>query len=173
VTLLDRVTACLDAEGVPHALIGAAALAAAGIARSTFDIDLLTTDRRCLVEAMWDPMKSSGASVDVRRGDESDPLAGVVRITIPRERPVDLIVGRFPWQQRAVSRAPRPAEGSAIVRPADLVLLKLYAGGTQDLWDIQQLLGLPDARDWIDEVDADVGDLPPDAQERWRTLRPA
>jgi hypothetical protein len=52
VTLLEQVTARLDAERIPYALIGAAALAAAGIARSTFDIDLLTTDRRCLVDGM-------------------------------------------------------------------------------------------------------------------------
>jgi hypothetical protein len=118
-------------------------------------------------------MKSSGARVDVRRGDESDPLAGVVRIAARGERPVDLVVGRFPWQERVVSRAIRPGEGPAIVQPADLVLLKLFAGGAQDQWDIQQLLGLPDASRWIDEVDANVGDLPPDARERWRTLRRA
>ena len=39
--LLDRVVAVLDDHDVPHALIGAAALAARGIARSTYDIDLL------------------------------------------------------------------------------------------------------------------------------------
>ena len=43
-TLVDRVSARLQAAGIPHALIGAAALAAAGVARSTFDIDLLTVD---------------------------------------------------------------------------------------------------------------------------------
>jgi hypothetical protein len=41
--LLDRVVRALLARNVPHALIGAAALAARGIARSTYDIDLLTT----------------------------------------------------------------------------------------------------------------------------------
>lgn len=47
-TLLERVVDRLASEAVPHALIGAAALAAAGVSRSTFDIDLLTTDRRVL-----------------------------------------------------------------------------------------------------------------------------
>jgi len=47
-TLLDRVAELLDAHGSPHALIGAAALAAAGIARSTFDVDLLVVD-----ESVW------------------------------------------------------------------------------------------------------------------------
>ena len=45
-TLLEQVASRLGSEAVPHAIIGAAALAAAGISRSTYDVDLLTTDRR-------------------------------------------------------------------------------------------------------------------------------
>ena len=52
-TLLDRVHRLLSAQQVAHALVGAAALAARGIARSTYDIDLLTTDRRVLDAALW------------------------------------------------------------------------------------------------------------------------
>ena len=47
-TLLDRVAAVLDSQSVPHALIGVAALAAAGVARSTFDVDLLVVDAAVL-----------------------------------------------------------------------------------------------------------------------------
>ena len=43
-TLLDDVHAALDADGVPHALIGAAALLMHGVSRSSLDIDLLATD---------------------------------------------------------------------------------------------------------------------------------
>jgi hypothetical protein len=49
----------------------------------------------------------------------------------------------------------------------DLVLLKLYAGGAQDMWDIAQILSLPDAEQLVDAVETDVGDLPSDAQRRW------
>jgi hypothetical protein len=72
-TLADRVAAVLTAQGIPHALIGAAALAAAGIARSTFDLDLLTTDARVLQADLWQDLRDAGAAVDVRRGDHSDP----------------------------------------------------------------------------------------------------
>jgi hypothetical protein len=173
VTLLDRVSGRLDDEGIQHALIGAAALAAAGVARSTFDVDLLVTDTRCLIDTIWEPMTAEGVEIEIRRGDASDPLAGVVRIVSAPDRPVDLIVGRSAWQQDILARARRHGAGPPVVRPADLVLLKLFAGGAQDLWDIQQLLGLREAREWIPDVDAHITELPGSAQERWKTIKPA
>jgi hypothetical protein len=122
-TLADRVVAVLTGHGIPHALIGAAALAAAGIARSTFDLDLLTTDARVLQADLWQDLRDAGAAVDVRPGDHSDPLLGVVRLEMPDQRPVDLIVGRHQWQRIAIERARREPGGIAVVIPRDLVLL--------------------------------------------------
>jgi hypothetical protein len=132
-TLADRVIARLNGAQVAHATVGAAALAAAGVVRSSLDLDLLTLDTRVLDRSFWTELAGTGAAVDVRRGDHDDPLAGVVRATADGERPVDVIVGRYPWQQRAVDRAQALPSGERVVRPRDLVLLKLYAGGTQDL----------------------------------------
>jgi hypothetical protein len=170
-TLLDRVTTHLRDAGVAHALIGAAALAAAGIARSTFDIDLLSTDQRVLHDTFWDALRRQGAGIDCRRGDRDDPLAGVVRLDEAGQRPVDVVVGRLAWQARAVQRAtPLPA-GAPVVRPSDLVLLKLYAGGSQDLWDIRELLTTPDAAAVAAAVDADLPALPAFMRQRWASLR--
>lgn len=169
--LLDEVDAALQAAGVRCALIGAAALAAAGVARSTYDLDLLAVDARVLDEAMWAAVRAGGASVEIRRGDADDPLLGVVRISSAGERPIDLIAGRFDWQRRAIERAGRPREGPPVVRPSDLILLKLYAGGAQDLWDIQQVLALPDGAAVAAMVDADVAVLPPGARERWVVVK--
>jgi hypothetical protein len=171
--MLDRVCATLDAANIRCALIGAAALAAAGVARSTFDIDLLATDARCLDEDLWRDVQAGGASVEIRRGDADDPLLGVVRISAGVERPIDVIVGRFSWQRRAIERSPRAGAGPAVVRPNDLILLKLHAGGTQDLWDIQQLLALPGADAVAAMVEADLSGLPADARQRWATIRRA
>ena len=82
-TLLGRVRSALAEAGVPHALIGAAALALYGVSRSTYDIDLLATERSCLDQAFWAPLSASGAVLEVRKGDLDDPLAGVVRFTEP------------------------------------------------------------------------------------------
>ena len=43
-TLLGRTVRALQSAGIPHALIGAGALALHGVSRSTFDIDLLAGD---------------------------------------------------------------------------------------------------------------------------------
>lgn len=169
--LLEQVCGALDAAGVRAALIGAAALAAAGVARSTYDIDLLTTDARSLGEDVWTDVRTGGASVEIRRGDADDPLLGFVRISTAGERPVDLIVGRFDWQQRAIERADFLGSGRPMVRPGDLILLKLHAGGSQDLWDIEQLLALPQAAAVAAQVDADLQVLPLDARQRWSLVR--
>lgn len=141
-TLLRRVVATLETAGIPAALVGAAAMSAHGALRSTLDIDLLTTDLRVLDAELWSDLRVH-AGVDVRRGDAEDPFAGVVRFERPNERVVDLLVGRPAWQRRAVARAePLSIEGVSlrVATPVDLVLLKLFAGGAQDAWDVRELL---------------------------------
>lgn len=141
-TLLRRVVATLETAGIPAALVGAAAMSAHGALRSTLDIDLLTTDSRVLDAELWSDLRVH-AGVDVRRGDAEDPFAGVVRFERPNERVVDLLVGRTAWQRRAVARAePLSIEGVSlrVATPVDLVLLKLFAGGAQDAWDVRELL---------------------------------
>ncbi len=169
-TAFDRVRIVLDQHHLSYALIGAAALAARGIARSTFDIDLLTTEVRALDPTMWTAFPA--ADIDIRRGDLEDPLAGVIRITSGTDRPVDVVVGKHPWQTRAIARAEPISGGPAVVLARDLVLLKLYAGGAQDLWDIRELLALGDAS-LAGDVTADLAALPETLQRRWESVRPA
>lgn len=170
-TLLSRVVEHLGEASVPHALIGAAALAVRGIARSTFDIDLLTTERRVLDRGWWAPLVSAGIEVDCRSGDSDDPLAGVVRVAEAGQRPVDLIVGRYPWQARAVSRAEVTGDGPPVVTAADLILLKLFAGGAQDLWDVRELLRQPGAEAVAADVEAGLVDLPAAMRESWARVQ--
>ncbi|MEO7157874.1 MAG: hypothetical protein ABI039_09950 [Vicinamibacterales bacterium] len=158
----------LDQHHISHALIGAAALAARGIARSTYDIDLLTTDLRAIDPRVWVTLPED--AVDIRRGDVDDPLAGVIRIAIGTDRPVDVVVGKHPWQERAVTRAEAIAGTTRVVLARDLVLLKLYAGGAQDLWDVRELLALGD-RSLRGDVTADLAALPTLLQERWVALQ--
>ena len=170
-TLLDRVSALLGEAGIPHALIGAAALAAAGVARSTFDVDLLVLDTSVLGDAAWASLRHEGASVEIRRGDDDDPLKGVVRIEAEGERPVDVIVGRHPWQAQVLERALRPDTGPPVAVPRDVILLKLYAGGSQDFWDVRELLRGEAAERLIADVEADLANLPQSMRDRWVTVR--
>jgi hypothetical protein len=171
-SLLSRVHHHLDAKGIGHALIGAAALAIHGVSRSTFDQDLLVSDRQVLASAMWSGLVGD-ARIDIRRGDEQDPLAGVVRVSGDGQRDVDVVVGRHHWQREIVDRAAlleTPAGLMRVASPADLVLLKLYAGGAQDLWDVSQLRAIFGQALEL-AVDRAIEPLPPVACEAWRRLR--
>jgi hypothetical protein len=170
-TLLARVALHLTRAQVPFALIGASALAVHGVSRSTVDIDLLTTDPRVLGAPFWN---LSDAAVDLRPGDAADPLAGVVRVTQPGERDVDLVVGRDAWQRELLGRArPILLEDATlpVVDAVGLIVLKLYAGGPQDAWDIEQLLAAGDRPRLALAVDQAVTALPSHAGLLWRSLR--
>jgi len=172
--LLARVTAVLDRLGVQYALIGAGALAVHGVARSTFDLDLLTTNPAVLDPAAWTDLSTDGrVHVDVRRGDADDPLAGVVRVETPGEPEVDVVVGRWGWQAEALERS-RPVLVAGLELPvvgaADLILLKLYAGGSQDRWDIEQLLAGDDRQALTAEVESRLGSLPVETHQAWARI---
>lgn len=172
-TTLDRVWRLLTEQQIPCALIGAAALAARGVARSTYDIDLLVADARVLERDLWATVQAAETRVDIRRGDLDDPLGGVVRIEQPSERPVDVVVGKHAWQREMLSRAEPMPGGPPIVLPSDLILLKLYAGGPQDLWDIRQLLEQPGTAAVVLRVDEEIQSGPTAMRDLWATIRPS
>ena len=111
--------------------------------------------------------------MSVRPGGVDDPLAGVVRFTAPGEHPLDLVVGRSRWQEGVLARA-RDAllEGVRVpvAAPADLILLKLYAGGPQDAWDIAQLLGGPERAALVADVEASLDALPAGSRRFWARI---
>ncbi len=172
-SLLARVSESLRAAGIPHALIGASALTIHGVNRSTLDVDLFVVDPTCLDRRTWDLLATEGISVEVRKGDPDDPLAGVVRFEIPAELPVDVVVGKYVWQRKTIERA-----GTAIfagveipvLGGADLILLKLYAGGPQDAWDIQQILAGPERDSLIAGVERELPELPRECSRLWRRI---
>lgn len=89
------------------------------------------------------------------------------------ERPVDLVFGRYRWQQRVLARAQPAAIGGLnlpTVQTSDLILLKLYAGGAQDAWDIEQLLAGPDRGVLIADVEAVVVELPARCRRLWKAV---
>lgn len=173
--LLADVCAVLTRSSISHALVGATALAAHGVARATMDVDLLAVTDRELDPEMWVELRHGTTRVDVRHGDADDPFRAVIRIDRPEEFPVDVLVGRFPWQRDIIHRAKVIEIGGTnvpVVGAADLILLKLFAGGAQDLWDVRRLLEASASRDAVvREVDTRVEALPRDCQEHWERLR--
>jgi hypothetical protein len=167
-----RVITYLESRRVPCALIGGVALSVHGIARATLDVDLLVADPAILKRAFWAAGGALGTP-EIRRGDADDPLAGIVRFARRRE-PVDVLVGRGLWTRKILTRRQHLQIGRTslpVVDRADLVLLKLFAGGPQDLLDVELLLAA-DAGDLAEAVQKRVREAPPAAQRRWKHTRP-
>jgi len=163
---VEAVTRTLADAGVRYAVIGAVALAARGASRSTLDFDLLVAEDRVLNDEFWKPIRD----VEVRKGDVDDPLAGVVRVG--GSEPVDIVVVRYRWQKGIVERAePVVVRGLTlpIARSADLVLLKLFAGGYRDVQDVRTLLNVSDPS-LVSEVAAALEGLPAEMRDRWSRL---
>ena len=172
--LLQRVVAILDSAGVRYALVGAVAVASRGVPRSTYDLDLFTTDKQVFRAELWDELRHDNIPVDVRCGDQFDPLGGVVRVGTKPDQ-IDVVVGKWRWEQAVIERA-QPVEvreGITIPVPStsDLILLKLAAGGPVDYIDAYNLLKLGRQDEMIAEVSSRIGDLPADAQNLWQRLR--
>ena len=172
-TLLGRTVRRLADMSSPTALIGGVALAVHGITRYTQDADLLSADGRILSDAFWEILRKEGTKVEVRRGDADDPLRGVVRLTADGERAVDVVVGRSAWHEQALSRRRIlhvAGEDLPVVDPADLVLLKLEAGGPQDLLDVRLLLAGPEGQAIRANVETRLPSLPSSLRAAWAEL---
>lgn len=169
--MIQRVQKVLEAHEIQHAVIGAMAMAARGFPRFTLDFDFLTTDKSVLDLVLWEDLVHDKIVVDVRKGDFDDPLAGVVRIGDPGE--VDIVVGKWKWEQRVVDEA-EPLQIAGMLLPvakaSDLILMKLNAGGYQAHLDVLGLLEVGPREQLIAEVDAKLGDFPSTAEKAARTM---
>ena len=148
-------------------------MAVHGVSRATRDLDLLVTSTECLAPGTWTALEREGLAVSIRRGDADDPLAGAVRVTALGASPIDIVVGRAVWQAGALERATaRTIEGATVpvVAATDLILLKLYAGGPQDAWDVEQLLASGDRPALVADVAAALPALPEDARRVWARI---
>jgi hypothetical protein len=167
---ISDIPRVLERLGAPYALIGGRALVARGYVRLTVDFDFLTTDKRVLDATSWTALE--GAKIDIRKGDSDDPLGGVVHIRLADGDEADVLVGRWEWEQAVIERAEPVVLGSLTVpvpRAADLVLLKLAAGGPLDFHDIGNLLEIY-GEALVPEVDAHIEEVRPDVREAWKNL---
>jgi hypothetical protein len=131
-----------------YGLIGGLALAAGGVTRATEDIDF------AVAAGSGDmPKLASALGGQYWPGGGDDPLLGVVNASVATGAstiPVQLILLPQRWNEVLVNQVSVvPLYGCAVpvVSWQALVLLKLYAGGPQDLVDAQDLWAVrqPDA----------------------------
>lgn len=156
---LRRILGVLEELGVPYALIGGLALPFYEVVRATEDMDLLILLSPIEMHALAGKISRKGLSAKAHKGSPGDPLVGVVVVEIPLaggEVTCDLVLPSARWQSQAVRNAGTfEVEGFQVrvVQARDLFLLKLYAGGPQDLLDAGSLLRLQDestGNEWKD-----------------------
>ena len=136
---LDRATQAGLLRG--YALIGGLAAGIWGLPRATHDVDMAlvpaTTDTAAIAETLGARFLASGPG---------DPLRGVFQTTVPvqsRTVPIQLILLPGRWNEVILKNIERVSVlGCAVpvVAWQTLVLLKVYAGGPQDLLDAASVI---------------------------------
>jgi hypothetical protein len=170
---IDEVRGILESVGARYALIGAHAMAARGYPRSTVDVDFLTTDQRVLEPGIWAEIARAGGTVESRRGDHDDPLAGVVHILLADGSDVDVVVARWKWEAAVIDRAERMRIAGIdlpVARTSDLIMLKLAAGGYLDQRDAAALLATGNRTELVREIEEHIDEVRPDIRSAWREL---
>ncbi len=152
--LAESVADAAQRLGIATALIGGAALAVHRYTRATQDIDLaVVIDPMSQLRALGQALDAAGLQTRLRLPDDEDPLGGVLVVWIATDdadEPCDTVevvnfhnpaCPRHHPARDAIARA-QMLDGGPLrcVVLADLIALKLDAGGMSDMADILQLL---------------------------------
>lgn len=154
--ILRKVCDKGDIDG--YALIGGVAVSARARPRATKDVDFLVqADREYFTKESIQKILPKGFSFKIFKSDRLDPLNGVVRIYDEEGNElVDIIPVFWKWQDDVIKAAEQIEifEGVSvpIAKIEDLVVLKLKAGGAQDMVDIEELLKATAVTDDFDKV---------------------
>ena len=136
------------------ALIGGLAVSTWGTVRATQDVDVLadsipspirTSTLRSRMSQLWE---EKGWQHEWRIGAGDDPIPLLTHLVFPTSSQLttDVLWAHQQWQRNAIKRAisVRVARTQVpVIHPEDLILLKLEAGGPQDLLDIEGILAAP------------------------------
>jgi len=141
--VLEKAKALGEVKG--YALIGGFAVSAHARPRATKDIDFLIQAEKSFYQKTFPAiMNKQGYVVKAFKGDALDPLNGLIRIyDADGQELADLIPVFWDWQQETIDKAENiDVFGRRVPVAAieDLIVLKLKAGGAQDLLDVQELL---------------------------------
>jgi hypothetical protein len=159
-TLHQLIEAASTELGTPirFALIGGLAVSTWGAIRATRDIDLLADSNpspignRLLRDELKRFLEKKRCAVEWRVGDFDDPIPLLLHLQLGNKSTgtvADILWAHKRWHQTALQRRQQVKAGQHlfwVLHPEDLILMKLDAGGPQDLLDVQALLsaGPPD-----------------------------
>jgi hypothetical protein len=143
--LLLDILDILQQLGVPAAIVGALAVSYHGVPRSSVDADaaiwLQGTGKNAV--DVQNALAASGYKVRLSCGESDDPIAGVLIIEDDYGNVVDLLIGIRGMDPDAQTRCVSSAlleYPVRIIGAEDLVGMKLFAGGPQDVSDARGIL---------------------------------
>ena len=149
--LLEEASTALHIP-LTFALIGGLAISAWGAVRATQDIDLLADSDpspisdRDLRDALAKFLAKRNCAIEWRIGAADDPIPLLLKLGLPGARRrvgADILWAHRRWHQDALRRRLEIPLGRShvfVLHPEDLILMKLDAGGPQDILDVQALL---------------------------------
>ena len=154
----ERAVDALGETRAAYALIGGFAVAHHGLPRPTRDVDLLLHVPRVALPALLEAFRDRGFELDLERvlRELRDDRLSEIRYRGVR---VDLLDAVLPVFVRAVERAEsveiagRPVR---VVRPEDLIELKMIAGREDDLRDVKGILAAQGDRLDLDGIRANL-----------------
>jgi hypothetical protein len=126
---------------VPWVLVGGVALRAYMPERATLDVDILVHERDAQVAQL--AFLAAGYRL------VGALSIGGFTVQLHNEAPVDVLTRNDPWLDAASAQPVFDAAGIPVLPRAYLILMKLQAGRTQDLADIQRLLALTPAAERV------------------------
>ena len=154
--LLLDVIDVLNESQIPYAVIGAFAVACYGVPRYTGDADGVAwlKEPGISAEQLKDRLAAAGYDAAIRRGDIEDPILLTIRVDDEFKNRFDLLLSVRGMDPDAVHRCFTTQLLDSAVRvigAEDLVGMKLFAGGPQDVMDVRGILQV-----WRERLDADL-----------------
>ena len=143
--LMLDVADVLVRQGVSYAVIGAMAAAAHGVVRASLDADALVRLQVREASGLRQSFDGAGFITELRIGDPDDPIPALLAVSDTHGNRVDLLIGLRGLDPEALSRASEVAFVDGVLRIVgreDLIAMKLFAGGPQDLSDARAALQL-------------------------------
>ena len=150
--LLCRLLPLLEEAEVKYLTIGAFALALHGHLRATRDVDVLLRMHPSQLRAFGQKVQAAGFQIDLRLGDEHDPIPAVLEIRDAAGGLVEMLAGLRGLDPAAFARGltvPFSGHDLKVVGREDLIAMKCYAGRPQDLIDVKEALA--GSREDLDE----------------------
>ncbi len=146
ILLLLDVIDCLNQHRIPYAIIGALAASFYGIVRASIDADAIvsimtTQDASHLCRSL----KAAGLMVEQRKGDEEDPVKGIISIIDQFQNKVDLLLGIQGMSSDTFQRIQKTDfQGASInmVGVEDFIAMKIFAGSPKDIQDVIGVLNV-------------------------------